>query len=243
LSDPQADPELAAVSAEADEADFARLADRAALALRLGRPAEAARATAELLARWPESTTAHELAGDVAAAEGKIGQARKLYKRALEIEPANGDAERKYGASLLAQTPEEQRAALIEQVIADPSAVRASARRPLNAVLNALLFPGLGQLYNHQQEKGLGLLGAAAVAAIVLLSIVMPYVSASYTLSSPNAHEAQRRSAQAVVNGTSAGEWLGVIVCGLIYAALYAWGIFDAWKHAHSETQQALGVR
>ncbi|MCE5237611.1 hypothetical protein LLH23_03875 [bacterium] len=239
MSNTPPDPEP---TPEAAEADFARLVDQVSLHLRLGRQAEAARGAAELLKRWPESTTTHELAGDVAAAHGQVARARQHYKCALEIEPANADAERKFGTALLAQTPEERRAALIHEVIADPSAHHAGARRPLNAVLNALLFPGLGQLYNREQEKGLGILGGAAVAVILLLSVVMPYVSASFTLGSPNAREAQRESAQAVVDGTSAGQWLLVMICGLIYVALYAWGIFDAWKHAHSETEQALGI-
>ncbi len=240
MSDTPLNPEP---MAPADEDEFARLVGQVELNLRLHRAAEATRAADELVQRWPDSTTAHELAGDAATAQGQIGPARQHYKHALEIEPANGDAERKYGASLLAQTPEERRKALIQQVIADPSALHASARKPLNAVLNALLFPGLGQLYNHQQEKGLGFLGAAAVAAILLLSVVMPYVSASFTLGSPNAREAQRQAAQAVVDGTGTGQWLLVTICGLIYAALYGWGIFDAWKHAQSETEQALGMR
>jgi tetratricopeptide (TPR) repeat protein len=239
LSDTRFDPEP---TTEAEEAYFTRLASQVELNLRLGRQVDAARAADELLERWPDSTTASELAGDVAAAEGQVSRAREHYKRALELEPANADAERKYGASLLAQTPEERRAALIQQIIADPSAHRASARRPLNAVLNALLFPGLGQLYNREQEKGLAMLGGAAVTAILLLSVVMPYLSASLTLGSPNARAAQRESAQAVMDGTGTGQWLLVTICGLTYVALYAWGIFDAWKHAQSETEQTLGV-
>ena len=106
----------------ADEADFTRLADQVGLSLRLNRQAEAARATDELLARWPKSTTARELAGDVAMLAGQISAAREHYRRALELEPANADAEAKYGASLLTQTPEERRAALLQEVIADPAA-------------------------------------------------------------------------------------------------------------------------
>lgn len=228
---------------EADEADLTRLADQAALALRLGRQSEAVVAAAELLKRWPESTTAHELAGDVALAEGQLSRARQLYRRALELEPANADAERKYASSLLAQTPDERRAALIQQVIADPTASRSGTRRPLNAVLNAMLFPGVGQLYNHEQEKGLTIVAGAAVAVIVLLSVIMPYVSATFTLGSPNARETQRRAAQAVVDGIGAWQWTLVIICGAVFLALYLWGIYDAWRHAQSEADQALGVR
>jgi hypothetical protein len=203
---------------EADEAALTRLADQVALSLRLGRQADAARAAAELVARWPASTTALELAGDVAVAEGK------------------------YGASLLAQTPEERRAALIQEVIANPSAHRSSARKPLNAVINALIFPGLGQLYNRQHEKGLGMLCAAAVALALLLGVLLPYFSAQFTLGSPNATEAQTQSAQRVIENAGSGDWLLVAATTIVYVGLYLWGLYDAWKQAQSDTEQALGV-
>lgn len=226
----------------ADEERLARLADQVALNLRLGRQADARRAADELLRGWPASTTAEELAGDVAYAEGQYAAARKHYRRALELEPANADAERKYGMALLARTPEEQQAALIHQVIADPKAYQSSTRKPLNAVLNAMIFPGLGQLYNRQQEKGLGMLAAAAVAIIVMLSMLMPYVSASMTLGSPNARTSQLESAQEVVDSMGMGQWLIAIGCGLIFMGLYLWGMYDAWRQAQSETERALGV-
>ena len=226
----------------AEEERLARLADQVALNLRLGRQADARRAVDELLRGWPESTTAEELAGDVAYAEGQYAEARKHYRRALELEPANADAERKYGTALLARTPEEQQAALIHQIIADPKAYQSSSRKPLNAVLNAMIFPGLGQLYNRQQEKGLGFLAAAAVALIVMLSVLMPYVSASLTLSSPNARTSQQESAQEVIDSMGMGQWLIAIGCGLVFLGLYLWGMYDAWRQAQSETEQALGV-
>jgi tetratricopeptide (TPR) repeat protein len=248
LSDLPRDPPAPAPDAEppdaspADEADFARLSDQAALSLRLGRQAEAERAVAELLKRWPDSTTAQELAGDAAMLAGKIAPARAHYRRALELEPANADAERKYGASLLAQTPEERRAALVHDIIADPGAHRSSARKPLNAIINALIFPGLGQLYNRQHEKGLVVLCAAAVALAVALSVLMPYFSAQFTLSSPNATDAQTQSAQRVLENTGGGDWVLVAIGLIIYAGLYLWGLYDAWKQAQSDTEQALGV-
>lgn len=230
-------------SAEAsDEADLTRLADLVGLSLRLGRQADAARAAAELVARWPQSTTALELAGDVAIAQGQVGPAREYYRRALQIEPANADAERKYGASLLAQTPEERRAALIQEVIANPRAHRGNTRKPLNALINGLIFPGLGQLYNRQHEKGLVVLCSAAVALAVLLGLLMPYLSAQFTLSSPNGSPAQKESAQRVIENTGGGDWLLVAVAGVAYLGLYLWGLYDAWKQGQSKAERTLGV-
>lgn len=233
-------PEPAPIDPE-DEAAFARAADQVSLNLRLKRYPEASRAAEEMLQRWPESTTAFELAGDAAYAIGRVAQARKHYHRALELEPANADAERKYGEALLAQTPDERRAALLKDVIV-ATASRTGTRRPLNAVLNAVLFPGLGQLYNRQQEKGLIILAAAALMLIVSLSVMMPYISATLTVSSPNARSAQVDSAQQVINDTGTTQWLLVSLCGLIYTGLWLWAIYDAWKGAQSETDRALGV-
>lgn len=229
-------------NAAADEA-FSKLCDDVSLQLRLNRVSLAASQVEELLARWPESTTAHELAGDVAAAQGKMGAARKEYQAALKLEPANVDAERKYGMALLTQTPEERRRALISGIIADPTAHRSTARKPLNSVLNALVFPGLGQLHNREHEKGLVFVGVSAIALIVILYIVLPYASASVTLGSAMARASQRDGAQRVVDAMSGGKWTLVIFMGLIFTALYLWGIFDAWKQAQSEAEDTLGVR
>lgn len=239
---PPDSPDLPAVeTAPADDAEFTRLADQVSLNLRLGRIAAAGVAAADLLKRWPESTTAHELAADVAYAEGRLAQARKLYKRALELEPANADAERKYGAALLAQTPEERRDALIREVIADPKA-HSTARKPLNAVLNAMIFPGVGQLYNRQQEKGLTIVAIAAVALIVLLGTIMPYVSATFTVGHPKATDAEIAHAREVIASTGTGQWLIVALCVVVYLGLYFWGLYDAWQQAQSETERVMGV-
>lgn len=227
----------------ADEEEFSKLCDELSLQLRLNRVSLAAAISEQLLARWPDSTTAHELAGDVAVAQGKLGAARKEYQAALKIEPANIDAERKYGMALLTQTPDERRTALISDIIADPKAHRSSDRKPLNAVLNALIFPGLGQLYNREHEKGLLFASVGAISLIVVLYIMLPYASASVTLGSAGARDSQKEAAQQVVDGMTGGKWTWVLLMSLIFSALYLWGIYDAWRQAQSESEQTLGVR
>lgn len=229
------------VANAADEEEFSKLCDQVLLQLRLNRVGLAVSLVEDLLTRWPESTTAHELAGDVAVAQGKLGAARKEYQAALKIEPANADAERKYATALLTQTPEERRSALINDIIADPKAHRPSDRKPLNAVLNALVFPGLGQLYNREHEKGLLFATVGAIALIVVLYIMLPYASASVALGSPR--ESQRDAAQQVINDMSGGKWTMVLLMGLIFVGLYLWGIFDAWRQAQPESERTLGVR
>ena len=227
----------------AEDEEFSKLCDDVSLQLRLNRVALAASQVEALLARWPDSTTAHELAGDVAAAQGKLGEARKEYQAALKLEPANIDAERKYGMALLTHTPEERRAALINEIIADPSAHRSSGRKPVNAALNALIFPGVGQLYNHEHEKGLLFATIAAVSLIVILYILLPFASASITLGSKAAHPAQKEAAQQILDSMSGGRWTVVLLMSLLFIGLYLWGIFDAWRQAQSESEGALGVR
>ena len=86
------------------------------------------------------------------------------------------------------------------------------------------------------------MLCAAVVALAVLLSVLMPYVSAQFTLSSPNATDAQTRSAQGVLENTGGGDWLLVGAMAVVYVCLYVWSLYDAWKQAQSETEQALGI-
>ncbi|MEN6401372.1 MAG: hypothetical protein ABFD94_05455, partial [Armatimonadia bacterium] len=160
------------------------------------------------------------------------------------LEPANVDAERKYAMALVTQTPEERRQALLAGVIANPSARTGEGRKPLNAVLNALLFPGMGQLYNKEQEKGLAMIGAAALSLICLLYVLMPYFSAQVTIRRADSSMRTRvEGAQEVINGMGAGSWLLVALAIAVYVGLYLWGIYDAWRQSQSEDDILLGVR
>jgi TM2 domain-containing membrane protein YozV len=229
----------------ADDPEFTRLCDQVSLQLRLNHVPTAAKLSEELLSRWPDSTTAHELAGDVALSQGKVAAARKEYHEALQIEPANIDAERKYGLALVTQTPDERRALLLNQVIADPKALRSSPRKPLNAVLNSLLFPGLGQLYNREHEKGLTMLGVGALLVMLAfyLLVQVPYMGMVRSAESHGLKvNEQIEGARQTMQGQGVGYWLLVTLVILSYSVLYLWGIYDAWRQAQSETNRTLGV-
>jgi tetratricopeptide (TPR) repeat protein len=237
-------PEASDRQAELQEEEYTRLCDEAGLHLRLRRMTMAQAAVAKLLARWPDRTTAQERAGDLAFAQGKTPQARAHYQRALEIEPANGDAERKYGLALLTQTPDEQRRHLIEAVVADPTAHRPSPRKPLNALLSALLFPGLGQLYNRQHEKGLAMLAGGAVLLMLqfYLLVQVPYGAVARSVEGRVPVHEQLAGWQAALTQMSGGYWALTVLLGLAFTGLYAFGVYDAWRQAESQTEKDLGV-
>ena len=48
--------------------------------------------------------------------------------------------------------------------------------------------------------------------------------------------------AQEVIDSMGMGQWLIAIGCGLVFLGLYLWGMYDAWRQAQSETEQALGA-
>ena len=226
------------------EEEYTRLCDEAGLHLRLRRMTMAEAAVAKLLERWPDRTTAQERAGDLALAQAKVPQARTHYQRALEIEPANGDAERKYGLALLTLTPDEQRRHLIEAVVADPAAHRTSPRKPLNALLNALLFPGLGQLYNREHEKGLAMLAGGAVLLMLLFHVLVqvPYGAVARSVGGRVSVHEQLAGWQDALSRLSGGYWALTVLLILAFAGLYAFGAYDAWRQAQSQIEKDLGV-
>ncbi len=106
------------IDEEIRAAQFERLYGTVRVELVRGRVDSAARAAAELLAGWPDSTTAHELTGDVAQARGDQEMALAEYGNALKLEPVNGDARHKFTAIVTAGTPE-RAAALTEKLLAE----------------------------------------------------------------------------------------------------------------------------
>ena len=230
---------------ELQEEEYARLCHEAGLHLLLNRMAMAEKAVAELLERWPDRTTAQERAGDLAMAQGKLQQARQYYRQALDLEPANGDAERKYGLALLTLTPDERRRNLIDAVIADSTAVQPTARKPLNALMNALVFPGLGQLYNRQHEKGLALVAAGGVLLMLVfyLLIQIPYsMVAEASAGKKLAFHEQLAGMQGALAQMGGEYWLLAILLIVLYLGLYGFGLYDAWRQAQSQTEKDLGV-
>lgn len=198
---------------------FGRLYETALRELRFGNRQVAAEIAEQLLAAAPESTSAHELAGDVLAAQGKRSQARDHYRRAVDLEPANADAERKYAEAALVIGSAERTKRLLETGSVDELR-GAVAKNPGAAVTRSLFFPGLGQLYNGDYEKGL----IACVVSLPLLGLGLWGVSNLIMAASPRA-----TSTPSVLEHV-----LGLL--GIFgYGALLAWSVWDAWRAGQAE--------
>lgn len=188
-------------------------------AMRSGRPQDAVSLAEKLAEAYPESTTALELLGDTLLAAGKRTGARDAFKKAMELEPANADAERKYAeAMLFISQASRNRDLLAHGSIAD---IRGAFNKdPRTAATRSMLFPGLGQLYNGDYEKGIAavllgfpLFGMAAWGIIEFMT------SAIVTSSDP----------------MSAGEALIAIFGCVGYGALVCWSVWDAQRRPESE--------
>jgi len=204
------------------EDEIGRLYDVVRRGLAFGRLDEAEAAANRLLELAPDSTTAHELRGDVLLAQGEREAAMEAFKRALDIEEANVDAERKY-AELALEFGDQQR---LKADLTDTDLSRfrgAASKEPSVAATRSALFPGLGQLYNGEYEKGI----IFAIAAFILL---VPAVQALAEIVLGGRGEP----------GGSWKVWLGWPAI-ILYVLLYAFSIYDAWRTCQS--QDDVGAR
>jgi tetratricopeptide (TPR) repeat protein len=215
-----------------------QLLARVQVLMRAGNLAAAEKSATHLVEVFPQSTSAHEQLGDVLYAMGNSAQARKHYKRAMDIEPANADAERKFAAALLNISPAERRRQMIHQLVAGSEDHAVSPRRPVNAILAAIAFPGMGQLYNRQYEKGLAIFAAEAVLLILLFNGIV--LSPWATVARQSADRVITRSDQVhAVQQLLANSPLShriLLILGIaIYFATYIYCIYDAYTTARQQ--------
>ena len=155
-------------SGPADEIEreiaLGKLYTQARRALSQGRLQKAIELAGEITLIAPDATSTEELLGDVASAQKRYSEARAHYKRALVIEPANIDAERKYGEVVLELSRGDRVRRRVEEVAEDPAKYRRFRKIPWVAAFYSVI-PGLGQIYNRQYEKGMALVAAARTLA------------------------------------------------------------------------------
>jgi tetratricopeptide (TPR) repeat protein len=230
-------------------AEFERLYGTARMQLRRGLTDSAAQAAEELLERWPDSTTAHELMGDVLCVQGKVDEALAAFAKAKGIEPANVDAERKYAALMLKTGEVERRRERMAKMLDDPAAhVKHKRSQPMAAMTLALVFPGFGQVYNDDYMKGLGLFSGAFVILVLLIGelVITPYTAAMRT------HGGRRHISvgqQLTETGDALAsfglvQWTLVFVGVVTLIGLYVYGVWDALKTARQAQaeQDDLGI-
>jgi tetratricopeptide (TPR) repeat protein len=199
------------------EETFGQLITEVSRDLHLKRLDAAAAGVRQLLEMSPQSTTALELKGDVLRAQGQPKAARDAYHAAMQAEPANADAERKYAElSLEVQHGVWDREALLA---GDLERFRGAPNKSAaGAALRSLLFPGLGQLYNGDSELGVALAVAGlAVLMAVLYLLAEPIVTAAMGFFTHRA-------------ATAPGPWGWLALAALL--ALSGYSAYEAYKSA-----------
>ena len=222
-----------------------QLLSRVQVLMRAGNLAAAEKAARKLVEVCPDSTSAHEQLGDVLYAMGNSAQARRHFKRAMEIEPANADAERKFAAALVNISPAERRRQMIRQLTTGSEDHAVSPRRPLNAVLAAIAFPGMGQLYNRQYEKGLAIFAAEAVLLILLFNgiVLSPWATVAHQSADRIITRSdQMHAVQQLLASSPLTHRLLIIIGIIIYLAAYIYCIYDAHTTAREQAAAHDGL-
>jgi len=239
---------------EEQERDYqvGELYTRARRALRRGQIAQAEQLAQEAAALAPDTTTVQELLGDVAFARKSYADAKAHFERALQIEPVNADAERKLGQVVLVLGQATELRQRVEEVVADPGKRHRFARQPLLAGLLSFLFPGFGQLYNSEYEKGLGVFAGAAVLLMLLLDrlVLSPFATMARAARPEHGHprrvpvgDQMEGTREALAHyGTLA--WLLIALGIAIFLGLWIYSIVDAYRtcQAQAREQDDLGV-
>ncbi len=165
------------LEAEAQRERIDRLVLNARVYLRQDRIAEAQAAIDDLRKLDAESAEAWELQGDLHRRQGERSAARSAYQQAVKLDPGNASAERKYAELVLFLGEQERARREQRDLVESPDKRPAKRPHPTLAVIYGCLFPGLGQLYNRQHEKGLAIFLAAAVILILLINgvVLAPY--------------------------------------------------------------------
>ncbi len=198
--------------------EMGRLGETVRRDLYAGRIPSAEKAALELLEKFPDSTTAHERMGDVFAAQGRRSKARDEYKKALEILPANADAERKYAeAMLFIGEAERTRNIMLTGNLAELRG--AVNKNPSAAASRSLLFPGLGQLYNGEYEKGIAIVCGGFVLMGVAVWGMAEFIASLMPRGEP----------------MGAVQAFAAILGSMGYASLLIWSAWDAKKQAETE--------
>ena len=199
----------------------------AALRLRRGDQAGALTDCQAVLAVDPENLDARELLGDILAAQGNWDAAIAQFRSILAAEPSRVAAERKLAESSLGRAGLRDAAFRADQATGD--------RKPGIASLLSFLFPGMGQFYNRETRKAVGIVAGALALAFtitrVLFIVPMRVAEAAARGSHAEAPKEAARYAQALANMSTGMKALLIAAC-VLWLCLHIWSIFDAARGA-----------
>lgn len=205
------------------DAAFERLLSEIFLRVRQGRLSEASERLAKAKELAPGHPRVIELEGDLAFAQHRFSTAQKLYKSALELDPKNTKLEEKYATAVLkVHMPE----FLAHTVPDDSPWSNRIPRLPIISTLQSALVPGLGQLYNGDWLKGLGIFFVFLLCGLALLRHVVNELYA----------------AKSTMASLTVAQFIGEAIHGpqlfltLIIVVVWVFAVIDAWLVAKSTT-------
>lgn len=222
---------------------LSELVRRTRRALSMNRPDQAQKLAAEVVELAPDTTTAEELLGDVAMAQGRFVEARRHFERALEIEPINADAERKLGEAVLRIGGSVRLKERMEEAVENPEEYSRFRRTPLVAAAYSVV-PGFGQLYNQQYEKGLAMTAVAMALLAWVLSELLGYSGTSLISEAPNPSLDTARARELLAQQYDTLWWVLIILAIAAYMVLWVYSVWDAYMTCKRMAREAdeLGI-
>ena len=116
---------------------------------------------------------AHELLGDLLVSANRPEQALESYGRARELNRSRVALEDKIAKAALKRAARLNAVALSQSYLDGTAKSDTVKRNPAYAALFSLMLPGLGQVYNGQMVKGMGMLFAYTVCFALLVLAVL----------------------------------------------------------------------
>jgi len=224
------------------EHELEQLVRRTRRAISVGQLREAHALAQQAAELAPGTTTVEELLGDVAMAAAGYAQARDHFRRALDIEPSNADAEQKYGEAVLQIDRSRRLVERMEEAVDNPDEYQGFRKSPIVAAFYSVI-PGLGQLYNQQYEKGLALATTAMLLLAWLLSELLSYSGASLISAASNPR-LDTEGAQQALEGYGPLMWTLIVLAIVVYGAIWVYSVWDAYHTCAEMSREAdaLGV-
>ncbi|MGC9317091.1 MAG: hypothetical protein ACP5KN_03540 [Armatimonadota bacterium] len=222
--------------------ELGQLVTRTKRAISMGDLHEAEQFARQATELAPDTTTVEELLGDLAMAKRDYTAARDHYQRALQIEPINADAEEKLGEAVLHIEQGSRVRERMEKAVDHPDEYTGFRRNPIVAAFYSVI-PGLGQLYNHEYEKGLAMAGAAMLLLAWVLSKLLAYSGANLIADATNPQLDTERARQ-VVEGFGPLTWTLIVLAIVAYLGIWVYSVVDAYRVCAEQAREAddLGV-